>query len=165
MTFLKKSKAINEILNELSCEIRIRKTEFYNVKLDYFVISLYGEFEKELDLIIEKKLNFKNNFGKNYISFIKINDSKLHRGLKGNKFKDFIKKVFNIEVSDLVPNTDWEIFLAFIEFRHAIAHSLKTYKQKKDALTLKINDTKDLLASLEKILTNLDNLARIRLCN
>ena len=58
MTFLKKSKAINEILNELSCEIRIRKTEFYNVKLDYFVISLYGEFEKELDLIIEKKIEF-----------------------------------------------------------------------------------------------------------
>ena len=121
--------------------------------------------KKNLILLLKKKLNFKNNFGKNYISFIKINDSKLHRGLKGNKFKDFIKKVFNIEVSDLVPNTDWEIFLAFIEFRHAIAHSLKTYKQKKDALTLKINDTKDLLASLEKILTNLDNLARIRLCN
>ena len=163
MTFLKKSKAINEILSELSSEIKIRKTEFYNVKLDYFVITLYGEFEKELDLIIEKKLNFKNNFGKNYINFIKINDSKLHRGFKGNKFKDLIKKVFNIEILDLVPNTDWEIFLAFIEFRHAIAHSLKTYTQKKEALTLKINDTKDLLTSLENILTNLDNLSRIKL--
>ena len=163
MTFLKKSKAINEILSELSSEIKIRKTEFYNVKLDYFVITIYGEFEKELDLIIEKKLNFKNNFGKNYINFIKVNDSKLHRGFKGNKFKDLIKKVFNIEILDLVPNTDWEIFLAFIEFRHAIAHSLKTYAQKKEALTLKINDTKDLLTSLENILTNLDNIPRIKL--
>lgn len=163
MTFLKKSKAINEILSELSSEIKIRKTEFYNVKLDYFVITIYGEFEKEPDLIIEKKLNFKNNFGKNYINFIKVNDSKLHRGFKGNKFKDLIKKVFNIEILDLVPNTDWEIFLAFIEFRHAIAHSLKTYAQKKEALTLKINDTKDLLTSLENILTNLDNIPRIKL--
>ena len=163
MTFLKKSKAINEILNELSSEISLRKTEFYNVKLDYFVITLYGEFEKDLDSIIEKKINYKNNFGKNYINFIKTNDSKLHRGFKGSKFKELLKKVCGVEILNLVSNNDWEIFIAFIEFRHTIAHSLKSYNQKKEALSLKINDTNDLINSVDNLLSNLDKIPRTKL--
>lgn len=162
MTFLNKSKAVNKILNELSSEINIRKAEFYDVKLDYFVITLYGEFEKEVDAIIEKKINYKNNFGKNYINFLKANDSKLHRGFKKNKFKELIKNVFGVEILDLVSNVDWEIFIAFIEFRHTIAHSLPTYQQKKAALTLKINDTGDLITAIDNILSNLDSISRTK---
>lgn len=163
MTFLKKSKAINNILNELSSEIKIRKTEFYDVKLDYFVITLYGEFEKEIDSIIEKKINYKNNFGKNYINFLKSNDLKLHRGLNGDRFKKLINNVFGVEILDLVSNNDWQIFNAFIDFRHTIAHSLPSYKQKKDDLTLKINnDTNNLITSLENILSNLEKISRTK---
>lgn len=163
MTFLKKSKAINTMLNEISAEINLQKAEFDNVKLDYFVILLYGEFENDLNYVIEKKIMYRNNFGKNYISFLKTNDTKLHRGLKGEKFKELLKKVFGVEVLNLMSNRDWEIFLAFIDFRHSIAHFLKSYDQKKDALTLKIKSTNDLIVTVDNLLLGLDSVSRVRI--
>ena len=106
---------------------------------------------------------YKNNFGRNYISFLKANDTKLHRGLKGEKFKELLKKVFGVEILSLMSNHDWEIFLAFIDFRHAIAHFLKSYDQKKDALTLKIKSTNDLIVAVDNLLLGLDSVSRVRI--
>ena len=71
MTFLKKSKAINTMLDEISTEINLQKAEFDNVKLDYFVILLYGEFENDLNYVIEKKLCTKIILGKITYLFLK----------------------------------------------------------------------------------------------
>lgn len=162
MDFLVKTKALNLTLEEISSEIKVLNGEFDNVKLDYFVITLYGEFEKNLDYIIENKISLKNNFGLNYIDFIKNKDHKLHRGITKDQFKNLLEKVFNKKILSIVDNTEWNIFISFLEFRHAIAHSLPSYQQKKEALILQMRTQKNLLNVADKILKQLDSINRIK---
>lgn len=60
--FLRDAKNQNQILKELETEIKTNVTEFKNVKLDFLTIVLYGNFEKDLNLIIENKISASNNF-------------------------------------------------------------------------------------------------------
>ena len=50
--FLRDAKNQNQILKELETEIKTNVTEFKNVKLDFLTIVLYGNFEKDLNVII-----------------------------------------------------------------------------------------------------------------
>lgn len=69
--FLRDAKNQNQILKELETEIKTNVTEFKNVKLDFLTIVLYGNFEKDLNLIIENKISASNNFNKNFITYLR----------------------------------------------------------------------------------------------
>lgn len=162
MTFLSQTKMINEILNDINHEIKVRKTEFDDIKLDYLVIKLCGEFENKLNFIIENKLSINNNFSLNYINFIKSHDYKLHRGLQGDKFKKLLKDVFGKEHFKILNETEWQTFVAFINFRHAIAHSIKSYQQKKEDLITKMISTDNLINIIDKLLIQLNAISKFK---
>lgn len=163
--FLKDAKNQNQILKELELEIKSNITEFKNVKLDFLTIILYGNFEKDLNSIIEKKISANNNFNKNFINYLRNNDKKLHRGTTKDKFKNLIKEVFGKEILEIITNDEWVIYCDFMDFRHAIAHSLPSYKPKKEKLISNIKDTDEIIEILEKVLIKLNQIKRIRLNN
>ena len=161
--FLRDAKNQNQILKELETEIKTNVTEFKNVKLDFLTIVLYGNFEKDLNLIIENKISASNNFNKNFITYLRKNDNKLHRGTTKEKFKTLIKEVFGKEIFEIVTNEEWVIYCDFMEFRHAIAHSLPTYNSKKQKLIPNIKDTDEIIEILEKVLINLKKIKKIKI--
>ena len=101
----------------------------------------------------------------NFLSLIRQNverqvDNPVDIIIRKTKFR----KALAAEVVDskFGQEMGWNIFISFLEFRHAIAHSLPSYQQKKEALILQMRTQKNLLNVADKILKQLDSINRIK---
>ncbi len=127
------------------------KVEFQNFSLDYLVITFYAEFEKELNALIESKLQSGSEFSKNYGLFLKKKFKQLHGGIKKDTFKELAEQVFLKKID--CSNKDWQIYCSFVSFRNSIAHD-DAYEAEKSKLLLNINnDISNVLIVLEKYLS------------
>lgn len=160
--FLKEAKRQNSVLHEIEKELKINIVEFRDIKLDYLTVTLYGNFEKDLNDIIERKIAANNNFNRNYIQFLRNNDYKLHRGTTKNKFKELIKQTFNKDIIQIISNSDWQLYANFMDFRHSIAHATPKYKAYKNLLLSNTQNIDDIITVLETILIKLDNIKNVQ---
>lgn len=78
-SFLNDAKNQNLILKEIEKELTLNTVEFQNIKLDFLTVILYGNFEKDLNKIIETKIAANNNFNKNFVTFLRNNDYTFNR--------------------------------------------------------------------------------------
>ena len=161
--YLKNLYAQKILVDDVEQEIKNKKNEFDNIKLDFIVILLYANFVKEIDNIIINKLKSKNNFHKNYINFLHKQNQKMHRGISKKHFKALLEDIFNVERSKIISDHDWNIFCNFMEFRHSIAHCLPNYQSNKNNLIQNIGNTETLINVFENILTSLDNIKKVKL--
>ncbi|MCK9225990.1 MAG: hypothetical protein M0R46_11370 [Candidatus Muirbacterium halophilum] len=159
--FLKDIKNYYSIVEEIQNKLN-ESIEFKNISFDYLSMHLYANFEKDLNCIIKNKIAKKNNFTKNYINFLLKSDKNLHRGLGKEKFKNFIKLIFNIEINTKIDNFDWDLFTKFITFRHTLAHGAGAYQKNKEELINNIKDYKVLIGIFEKILIELNKIKKIK---
>ena len=161
-SFLNDAKNQNLILKEIEKELTLNTVEFQNIKLDFLTVILYGNFEKDLNKIIETKIAANNNFNKNFVTFLRNNDNKLHRGTTKNKFKTFVQQTFGLNITEKINNSEWNIYTKFMDFRHTVAHSTNSYQAKKQQLLSTIHSTDELINILEKILETLNNVKNVK---
>ena len=99
--------------------------------MDFLTVILYGNFEKDLNKIIDTKIAANNNFNKNFVTFLRNNDNKLHRGTTKDKFKTFVQQTFGFNITEKINNSEWNIYTKFMDFCHTVAHSTISYQAKK----------------------------------
>lgn len=150
------------LVDEVELEIKNRKNEFDNIKLDFITVILYANFEQEINKIIQRKLKSKNNFHNNYINFLYSQNQKLHRGISQKHFKSLLEDIFNIKRTDIISDRDWNIFCSFMNFRHSVAHCLPSYQKDKENLIQNMKTTENLINTFENILFNLDKIKRTK---
>lgn len=160
--FLNNAYAQKTMIDDVGNSLVSKKTEFDNIKLDFLVIILYANFERDLNAILEKKLISSNNFHNNYIDFLKNKNQKLHRGISQKHFRELLEQIFNVERSKIITENEWSVFCAFMNFRHSIAHCLPDYQQNKSALIGNMKNTDNLINVFDSILKKLDNVKRIK---
>lgn len=153
---LKNIKFQNETLKEIEKEIQESTIEFNNIKLDFLVIILYANFERDLSNLINEHIlkDNTNIYCQNYINYVNPKNQNAHRGIGKDNIKELIKKVFNKSLNELITEDELKIYDCFIQFRHSIAHwqSDEFYTTKKRDLLLNIKTTDELIAIIEKIL-------------
>lgn len=127
---------------------------FDTISFDYMTITIYADFEKELNSLIMKKLS-ENEFSKKYATFIKLKHKQLHGGLNSNTFKDLIHDVFSDAI--IIGDRDWITYCAFIKFRNSISHD-DEYEVTKNTLISNIKSFDDILDILTKYLNALEKI-------
>lgn len=127
---------------------------FDTISFDYMTITIYADFEKELNSLIMKKLS-ENEFSKKYATFIKLKHKQLHGGLNSNTFKDLIHDVFSEAI--IIGDRDWITYCAFIKFRNSISHD-DEYEVTKNTLISNIKSFDDILDILTKYLNALEKI-------
>ena len=127
---------------------------FDTISFDYMTITIYADFEKELNSLIMKKLS-ENEFSKTYATFVKLKYKQLHGGLNSDSFKDLIRDVFSGAI--IIGDKDWTTYCAFIKFRNSISHDDK-YDETKSTLSSNIKSFDDILDILTKYLNALEKI-------
>lgn len=152
--FLSVSMAKWEDVKAIRASLSGSEVLFDTISFDYMTITIYADFEKELNSLIMKKLS-ENEFSTNYANFIKIRFKQLHGGLNGDNFKNLVRDVFSGTIS--VTDRDWEIYSAFIKFRNSISHD-DAYETAKGTLMSNVKSFDDILGILIKYLNALEKI-------
>lgn len=152
--FLSVSRAKWEDVKAIRDSLSGSEVLFDTISFDYMTITIYADFEKELNSLIMKKLS-ENEFSTKYANFIKIRFKQLHGGLNGDNFKNLLRDVFSGAIS--VNDRDWEIYSAFIKFRNSISHD-NAYETTKGTLMSNVKSFDDILGILTKYLNALEKI-------
>lgn len=152
--FLSISKAKWDDVKAIRNSLSGSEVLFDTISFDYMTITIYADFERELNSLIMKKLS-ENEFSKKYATFVKSKFKQLHGGLKGDTFKDLIHDVFSNAIT--TGDKDWMIYCDFIKFRNSISHD-DNYEMKKNTLISNIQSFDDILDILTKYLNALEEI-------
>lgn len=151
--FLSVSRAKWEDVKAIRNSLSGSEVLFDTISFDYMTITIYADFEKELNSLIMTKLS-ENEFSKKYAIFVKMRFKQLHGGLNGNSFRDLIRYVFENSIN--VNDKDWEIYSAFIKFRNSISHD-DEYENSKNILMSNIKNFDEIFNILSKYLKILES--------
>ena len=152
--FLSISRAKWEDVKAIRSSLSGSEVLFDTISFDYMTITIYADFEKELNSLIMKKLS-ENEFSKKYATFVKFKFKQLHGGLNGDTFKNLIHDVFSDAI--IIGDRDWEIYCAFIKFRNSISHD-DQYETTKTTLISNVKSFDDILDVLTKYLNALEKI-------
>lgn len=152
--FLSVSRAKWEDVKAIRTSLSGSEVLFDTISFDYMTITIYADFEKELNSLIMKKLS-ENEFSKKYATFVKLKYKQLHGGLKSDTFKDLIHDVFSDAI--VIGDKDWITYCGFIKFRNSISHDDK-YETAKNTLISNIKSFDDILDVLTKYLNALEKI-------